>query len=135
MYLPCIKNAAREHLKKVYKQIQYWMVSYLLPTDWGWKSGEFLLSIPILQPLAPENLLKIFFVHVNQLVMVIGVAKNRDYFVLKLIFIAMGNFATIASLTFLKGMSWEMTIMFERLCIQLRNQIKFCIICIVSWCI
>lgn len=57
--LPCTIDATTKHLKKVYLQVQLWIRNYLLPMDWGWKSGKCLVPNPMCRQPVSENLLKI----------------------------------------------------------------------------
>lgn len=60
--LPPTSGAAKQHSYRVFHQVQSWRGVELPATDWGWKKKEGqLLPIPTLDPLAPENLLKLVF--------------------------------------------------------------------------
>ena len=60
--LPPTENAAAEHLKRVYLQIQLWLGHEAKPEDLGWKNcGNILKPIPISKAPAPEVLLKTLF--------------------------------------------------------------------------
>ena len=62
--LPCTLDAATQHLKKVYLQVQLWIGNNITPAeyvDWGWKFDKFLTPNPMTQEPAPQNLLKIIF--------------------------------------------------------------------------
>lgn len=55
-------DAAMEHIKRVYLQVQLWLGQSISPKNWGWKiESELLQPITMTQPPAPENLLKMIF--------------------------------------------------------------------------
>lgn len=61
--LPPTKNAAMQHSRRAYLQVQNWLYpeSNIIATDWGWKlsqNGE-LLPIPTLDAPAPQKLLSL----------------------------------------------------------------------------
>lgn len=60
--LPPTENAAIEHLKRVYFQVQLWLGNDDLPEKWGWENkDQFLTPIKMTQAPAPESLLKNIF--------------------------------------------------------------------------
>lgn len=60
--LPPTSDAAFEHLKRVYLQIQIWLGNDLIIENWGWNySNNIYHPITMNQLPAPENLLKMLF--------------------------------------------------------------------------
>jgi hypothetical protein len=54
--LPCTADAAREHVKKIYLQVQSWLGNNNLPpTEWGWRVKNFLIPNAMNQPPAVIN--------------------------------------------------------------------------------
>lgn len=57
--MPPTDGALKEHVKRVYLQVQCWIGNDLNPCEWGWKNtGQILEPIFFLDPLIPENLMK-----------------------------------------------------------------------------
>ena len=57
--LPPSDSALREHVKRVYYQIQSWLGRSLNPEDWGWKrSNSLMLPVMNNKPVAPAHLLE-----------------------------------------------------------------------------
>lgn len=55
--LPPTEDAALQHIKKVYLQIQYWMGNLLDPTNWGWEldvKRNLFKPIPMTNEVAPS---------------------------------------------------------------------------------
>ena len=60
--LPPTEDAAQQHIKRVYLQIQYWKNnSQIPPENWGWKKENYLIPVQMTQPAAPDKILKIIF--------------------------------------------------------------------------
>lgn len=60
--LPPTTDAAFEHLKRVYLQIQIWLGNDLDIENWGWKySNTMFIPITMNQLPAPDNLLQMLF--------------------------------------------------------------------------
>lgn len=60
--LPPTVDAAKEHLYRVYYQVQKWLGNELNPQDWGWVFKNGLLEpIKTSQPPAPDCLLNMIF--------------------------------------------------------------------------
>lgn len=60
--LPPTSVAARQHINRVYYQIQTWLGKNLEPQEWGWKlENEILEPITTLLPPAPAELLNTIF--------------------------------------------------------------------------
>lgn len=60
--LPPTEDAAKQHIKRVYLQVQQWKNNALIsPEDWGWQLDNYLKPIKMTQPAAPMNVLKIIF--------------------------------------------------------------------------
>ena len=56
------ENGLREHLKRVYLQIQMWLGRECSPLDWGWENkDDSLVPIKMTQPAAPDNVLRMIF--------------------------------------------------------------------------
>lgn len=60
--LPPTAEAARQHLYRVYLQVQQWLGNELSPENWGWKRvGDVLMPVQTTNDPAPQNLLKMIF--------------------------------------------------------------------------
>lgn len=61
--LPPTANAAMDHIKRVYLQMQSWMDNKLPPENWGWKKNNenLLMPVTMTQRPAPDNLLEMIF--------------------------------------------------------------------------
>lgn len=60
--LPPTENAAKQHSRRTYHQVQQWLGNELPPQEWGWKHvGDTLVPITTEDPPAPEVLLKTIF--------------------------------------------------------------------------
>lgn len=60
--LPPTEDAAKQHIKRVYLQVQQWKNnSKISPEHWGWQKENYLTPIKMTQPAAPNNILKIIF--------------------------------------------------------------------------
>lgn len=60
--LPPTTDAAFEHLKRVYLQIQIWLGNDVNIENWGWKySRNMLIPVTMTQLPAPDNLLQMLF--------------------------------------------------------------------------
>ncbi|GFY64053.1 uncharacterized protein TNIN_144801 [Trichonephila inaurata madagascariensis] len=60
--LPPTTDAAFEHLKRVYLQIQIWLGNDVDIDNWGWKHfNNMLIPITMNQLPAPDHLLQILF--------------------------------------------------------------------------
>jgi len=57
--LPPTSNAARQHVLRVYHQIQTWLGNKLPVEEWGWEYQETnkLRPVPMTNPPAPDELL------------------------------------------------------------------------------
>lgn len=59
--LPPTSAAARQHINRVYYQIQTWLGNDLEPQEWGWVLQNEILEPTTLLPPAPEELLNSIF--------------------------------------------------------------------------
>lgn len=60
--LPPTEDAAKQHIKRVYLQVQQWKNnSSIPPEEWGWRRENYLKPIKMTQPAAPDNVLKLIF--------------------------------------------------------------------------
>ena len=60
--LPPTEDAAKQHIKIVYLQVQQWKNNSLIPPEErGWQEENNLTPLKMTQPAAPENVLKIIF--------------------------------------------------------------------------
>lgn len=60
--LPPTENAAKQHSRRTYHQVQLWLGNELPPQEWGWKrEGDVLVPITTEDTPAPEVLLKTIF--------------------------------------------------------------------------
>lgn len=60
--LPPTENAAKQHSRRTYHQVQQWLGNELPPQEWGWKRvGDTLVPITTEDLPAPEDLLKTIF--------------------------------------------------------------------------
>ncbi|OXU23828.1 hypothetical protein TSAR_008354 [Trichomalopsis sarcophagae] len=60
--LPPTIPVLKEHAKRVYYQMQFWLGFNLNPEDWGWRrTSNMLLPIINTKPVAPKELLEMVF--------------------------------------------------------------------------
>lgn len=60
--LPPTENAAKQHSRRTFHQVQLWLGNELPPQEWGWKhEGDSLVPITTEDSPAPEILLKTIF--------------------------------------------------------------------------
>ena len=59
--LPPTADAARQHLFRVYLQVQKWLSNDLVTEDWGWFKEDILLPVQMNKLPAPKHLLEMIF--------------------------------------------------------------------------